>query len=178
MYTPAENLPDIIRFYRDELADQSGRLLSEILSERHEWLEFTHDYIQWLFPLAEASAFNPEAPVLTPAAIAEFRANPALGERLQQAFELMLSFYGLQQEPKPSGEFRVTRSADFEQRARNWLTPGNHNHLRITRILKSLGLLGLRPQADAFLACLLEISRDHPRIINTNTLSFWRTAVR
>jgi len=178
MNTPPESQPDIVRFYRGEQTDQSGRLVSEILSQGDEWLEFTHDYIQWLFPLTEASAFNPDAPVLTPSAIAEFRSDPALGERLQQAYQLMLGFYGFQSELNASGGLKVTRSAAFEPRAKNWLTSGNHNHLRITRILKSLGLLGLRPQADAFLACLLEVNRDYPRIINANTLNFWRNAVK
>ena len=177
MHKPIGSDSDLIQFYRGELPDQSGRRVAEILGQNQEWLELTHDYIQWVFPLTEASAFNPEAPVLTPAAIAEFRADPALGDQLQQAFRVMLAFYGLRLESTGTAGFKVTRGATFEQRAVNWITPGNHNHLRITRILKSLVLLGQRPQAEAFLLCLQEIGREHPRAISKTTLNFWRNAV-
>lgn len=56
-------------FYLGKEADSQGRTIEEIWEWDHEDLEDTHDYIQWLFPLQERSAFNPDAPVLTPEAI-------------------------------------------------------------------------------------------------------------
>jgi len=48
----------------------------------------------------------------------------------------------------------VLRAPFFAERAKNWVTPGNHNHLRITRVLKSLRLLGLEPETAGFFECL------------------------
>ncbi len=52
----------VLAFYRGEAADARGRWWRDILAKSDEWLEATHDYIQWLFPLPERSAFNPDAP--------------------------------------------------------------------------------------------------------------------
>ena len=82
MSASSASAPEIVRFFRGDQTDHCGRSLSESLGQRHDWLEFTHDYIQWLFPLTEASAFNSNAPILTPAAIAEFHADAVLRERL------------------------------------------------------------------------------------------------
>ena len=66
----------LLRFYRLEGTDARGRTLSEIWSWDADRLEGVHDYIQWLFPLPEASAFNPSAPLLTDATLEAFRADP------------------------------------------------------------------------------------------------------
>ena len=48
----------------------------------------------------------------------------------------------------------IRRSASFDERSRVWLTSGNHNFLRISRILRSLSLLGHGKNASALLECL------------------------
>ncbi|MDX2255402.1 MAG: opioid growth factor receptor-related protein [Pseudanabaenaceae cyanobacterium bins.39] len=53
----------------------------------------------------------------------------------------------------------------------------NHNHLRITRILRSLSLLGLKAYAKAFLACLKELDQENPKAIAPQTMEFWENAV-
>jgi hypothetical protein len=87
----------------------------------------------------------------------------------------MLGFYGL--EIQPGSAAAVHRAANFSQRAAVWLHPGNHNHLRITRILKSLTLLGLKEEAGAFLECLEAIYADAPDKISATSLRFWRDAI-
>ena len=55
---------------------------------------------------------------------------------------------------------------------------GNHNFLRITRILKSLSLFGLETPARAFLAELKTLYQtDGDTRIDANTWQYWRTAV-
>jgi hypothetical protein len=81
-----------------------------------------------------------------------------------------------------AGELRVTRAVSFAERSENWLTPSNHNHLRITRIPKSLRLLGLETEAIAFFECLaniyrLESAKATPRI-SEETFTFWLAAAR
>jgi hypothetical protein len=87
----------------------------------------------------------------------------------------MLRFYGLEIEFGSPPAVRL--ATDFPERAANWLHPGNHNHLRITRILKSLTLLGLREDAEAFLECLEAIYAEAPGKISAASLRFWRAAI-
>jgi len=65
----------------------------------------------------------------------------------------------------------------FEARASNWLRPGNHNLLRLTRILRSLTLLGLPVHALALLNTLEKIATERLDVITDTTLEFWRAAV-
>jgi hypothetical protein len=162
----------IVDFYAGKATDGAGRRLREIWGWDFERLEHTHDYIQWLFPLAERSRFNPDAPVLDAEQIAAFRADDTLRGPLLASLDVMLRFYGLAR----SG-MTVTRSGDWPLRSRNWLTPGNHNHLRLTRILKSLSILGLGEFARGLLAALESIYREHPGVISATTLEFWQRAV-
>jgi hypothetical protein len=166
-----------LEFYRGRGRDARGRTLDEILAWDFDTLEFTHDYIQWLFPLPEASAFNPEAPLLDATQIAAFRSGPTLKQRLLDSLRLMLRFYGLKDEERNDRSVLITRRPDFAARSENWLTPSNHNFLRLTRILRSLCLLDYESHAKALLDCLEQIYREHEAVIGSRTLSFWRKAV-
>jgi hypothetical protein len=61
-------------------------------------------------------------------------------------------------------------------KSRGWLHAGNHNHLRLTRILTSLRLLGLDDQSRALFLCLEQIAGGHPHAISATTLDYWRRA--
>src|SRR5262245_25032496 len=143
----------LVKFYRGEHPDSSGRWLREIRSWGYDRLERTHDYIQWLFPMRSRSQFNPDAPTLNEALIREFRHDERLRGELALSFRQMLAFYGFLLR-EGEGGMSVERSSEWSARSRNWLAPGNHNFLRITRILTSLRILGLSDEADAFLVAL------------------------
>ncbi len=165
----------LIEFYSGRAPDHAGRFLHEIQQWPDERLEAVHDFIQWLFPLREPSPVNPQAPVPDRATIEAFEAQPELRETLRTSFRRMLRFYGLKM---LAGEpLSIRRAPNFSERSRNWLHPGNHNHLRITRILKSLTLLGLRPEAAALLKCLEEIYAEDPAKISAVSMQFWRGAI-
>jgi hypothetical protein len=166
----------LLRFYRLEGPDARGRMLSGIWAWDAARLEGVHDYIQWLFPLAEPSAFNSQAPILTEETIAAFRADPELRPRLLHSLVLMLGFYGLALTTEPGGAPRIEPAADFAAKRRGWLRAGDHNHLRLTRILTSLRLLGLGDHSRALFACLAAIARDHPDAVSATTLDYWRRA--
>ncbi len=85
----------------------------------------------------------------------------------------MLHFYGFRHEAETG---KVVRGEQFETRSGWWVSPFNHNHLRITRILRSLTALGLGDRARAFLDALEEVHREHGQI-NEETLRYWRAAV-
>jgi Opioid growth factor receptor (OGFr) conserved region len=164
----------IVAFYSGG-RDDRGRTLDEILAWADDQLETVHDYIQWVFPTAHPSAVNPFAPLVTPGTVSAFRLQPALPARLGQSFERMLSFYGLKRLSTESVEVDATR---FRDRAAIWLHPGNHNHLRLTRIMSSLAVLGRREDALALQRCLLDrVLADAADRVSRMTLAFWRAAV-
>lgn len=164
----------LLEFYRGDAPDSEGRMFEEILKQDDDWLEYTHDYIQWLFPLREASRFNPDAPLLTDADIEAFQRSPLLRGHLKKAFERMLRFYGF------VWVGGVAPSENYFEREKNWITPHNHNFLRITRILTALKLLGLQREAVSFYDALRVIYENSSagKVIGKESLRYWYDAVK
>jgi hypothetical protein len=165
---------NLVDFYLGVAPDYQGRMLRDIWTWDYTRLEEVHDYIQVLFPLPEPSMFSSRAPILTNAEIGEFRKSQTLRENLLHSLRLMLDFYGLDYQDNP---VQVRKAPHFVQRAANWLILGDHNYLRITRILKCLRICGLDEQARAFLSCLLKVREENPREIGEETLAYWKNAV-
>jgi hypothetical protein len=166
----------LLAFYTGVATDDHGRTLDQILQWDDARLERTHDYIQWLFPNEVPSPVNPSAPIITAAYRQAFAQRPELRQNLRRALHRMLDFYGLQISDEP-GEPRVTRAADWQAKRANWLTPGNHNHLRLTRILKCLNLLGLPAHATALFKHLDQICHSAGgEAISARTQHFWEAA--
>jgi hypothetical protein len=163
---------DLVAFYRGEAADYQGRTLHDIWSWDDRRLEDRHDYIQVLFPLPEESRFNARAPLLDDATLARFRTDDVIRANLLQSFRMMLRFYGFRLDEKTGA---VVEAENFAERAGQWLWPGNHNHLRITRILRCLTLCGLQDQAAAFLKALLALPGQDR--ITSESRRYWRDAV-
>jgi hypothetical protein len=157
-------------------ADDEGRTFDEIVGWDDARLEMVHDYIQWLFPLPERSGANPWAPVLDAETIAAIRRDAAMQGRLRAGFLRMLAFYGFAGE----GDQVVVEGPRFAAAARNWLRAGNHNHLRLTRMLRSLRVLGLEQEATALWQALHELYEREKaagrRTISPETFAFWRQA--
>jgi hypothetical protein len=137
--------------------DSRGRRASDVLLLPDEQLEQIHDYIQWLFPLPSRSAAQPNAPVLTEAEIDAIRADLQMVETLNRAAERMLQFY---------------------RRTRWWLTGQDHNHLRITRIIRSLRLLVGPEAAQRFHQAILTLHAAAGAPVNPRSLRFWAEAAR
>lgn len=163
----------LLRFYAGEGTDDCGRTIADVWAYSNDLLESVHDYIQWLFPLADRSAFNPGAPLLDDDTIGRFRRDGVLRNNLERSLRVMLEFYGL-----AIARHEILRVPSFGDRSLNWLTPGNHNFLRLTRMLKSLSVLGLEDRARQLLQALEEIDGKRPGIIGERTLGFWKRALR
>jgi len=119
----------IVDFLEGRGVDGRGRTLDQVLAFDDAALERHHDFIQWLFPLSEPSGAVAGSPVLSPGDVAAIRTSTVSANGLQRAAARMAAFY---------------RGND------HWLVRFDHNHLRITRILKSLRLLLGDAPADAF----------------------------
>lgn len=166
----------IVAFYRNVGRDHRGRSLTSLREQTLPELERTHDYIQWLFPLPESSSASADAPILSDDDILAFRQSPHLREQLGRSLLTMLIFYGLESSG-PASSPTVVRGPTFPDRATVWLTTSNHNHLRLTRILRCLTVLGCRERACALLTCLEGIYADYGDVIGVRTVRHWRHAV-
>jgi hypothetical protein len=169
-------MSQLIDFYAGVGADHRGRTLDEILARDDDWLEHTHDYIQWLFPLVEPSRFNADAPLLTDADRAQFQRRPELRANMVRALHRMMRFYGLSVDDAVTVG-KAVQIVPSSAAIRGWLTFGNHNFLRITRILTSLRLVGLNPWAEAFFAGLSQLYQEQSSLIGAETFAYWQRAV-
>uniref|UniRef100_A0A8C1YUA0 Opioid growth factor receptor (OGFr) conserved domain-containing protein n=2 Tax=Cyprinus carpio TaxID=7962 RepID=A0A8C1YUA0_CYPCA len=130
-------------FYRGKLRSSPDELF---IDDFHQWLgeydllEDVHSYIQWLFPIQEPGV-NWRAHVLSKKEIKLFRKDKEVKTKLVQSYKLMLDFYGICLKDVSTGE--VARASNWKDRFKN-LNRHTHNNLRITRILKCLGTLGLK----------------------------------
>jgi hypothetical protein len=74
-------------------------------------------------------------------------------------------------------DYRIVRADHWRKNFRNWAVRFDHNHLRITRILRCLRILGLQKECDAFFAALKLVYDDPSIKIGERTLSYWTRAV-
>ncbi|HEY9615364.1 MAG TPA: opioid growth factor receptor-related protein [Microcoleaceae cyanobacterium] len=167
----------IVPFYLGTQRDAQGRTIAEIWAWSFDKLEHIHNYIQWLFPLPEKSAFNTNAPVVDQEVIQAFQNDVVLRQNLQRSFTVMLGFYGLEQQENDRGKVVITPSETYPVRQREWIGRFNHNYLRITRILKCLIIFGLEDDAQAFYDCLSQIYQENSDRIGSETLQYWTNAV-
>lgn len=145
----------IVAFLEGEGVDGRGRTIFDVLGMDDAALELTHDFIQWLFPLPEPSSAVPDAPVLTPADIEAIRNSIMAQCALAAATDRMEAFY------------RATHA---------WLQAHDHNHLRITRIIRSLRLLRGDGEADAFRDAVLSFVEATRAPVSARSRGYWATA--
>jgi hypothetical protein len=159
----------IVRFYSGQGTDDRRRSLADIQALDDARMEYIHDFIQWMFPLRDRSAYNPEAPVLTDDDVREFHDRPELRAALRRSFEAFLRFLGLEY---ADGSVRETER--FPRRAKVFEIP-NHNWLRITRVLLCLHTLGLVDESRAFFDYLQGVYEQR-RGVTDDTFAYWRDA--
>jgi len=152
-----------VLFYQHKISNQDGNGLNDIWKYNHSDYERDHHFIQWIFPSDEPSSININAPVVDDSAKKAFRRNPILRMRLQKSYRQFLNFIGV------SDSLIVTDEGLFYLRVRR----RNHNLQRITRVLRSLTILGLRDHAVPFYEFLMGYSND----INEVTIDYWNRAI-
>jgi len=141
----------LVRFYTDDGQDHTGRTYSDILAFSDTELESTHDFLQWIFPTANPSTYNPEAPLLDEETIAALKDNALFRTRFLSAAGRILRFWDI---PYAVDAEEVLRAGPITHRAA-WMTYDNHNLLRMTRLMESARLLGFKPLAESLFEALL-----------------------
>lgn len=174
-------MSNLVEFWLQGDKNPDGYTLEDMLDMSDSQLERSHNFIQWMFPLDEPSRAQPKSPVLTEEDIITLRSGSNF-DKLSFAMGVvcgrMLKFYGFSP-ARMDGDFRFILDNDFDQYASRWITPRNHNFLRLTRILKSLHLLGFSMYAEALQELLLKLADDpkYSRIIGPTTKEFWERAI-
>lgn len=166
-------MSQLLRFYYGSHPDHKGRMLAEVLRQDDHWLEVTHDYIQWIFPLADLSRASANAPLLDAATIEAFKSDELLRGHMRAAFVRMLAFYGL-----TVNREGIARASNWQDRKTEWFTSNTHNSLRLTRMLKSLFVLGFAWEARTLQALLETLcATDSDCGIATTSRRFWQEAI-
>ena len=145
-------MTEIVGFLEGKTPDHRGRIFAMLLQQTDHQAETTHDYIQWLFPLDEPSRSVNGAPVLTELDIDEIRQSSLAQANLVKSARWFLGFL---------------------ERNNLWVTKYNHNHLRITRVIKSLRLLASDEAADEFRDKVLVLAGDNLNLVDQKARGFW-----
>ena len=145
----------VLSFLQDTGPDHRGRFLSDILKFSDAQIESTHDFIQWIFPLDEPSSASSDAPILEPGEIALIRKSSLAAHNLNASVQ----WFG-----------------DFLTRNPHWRIEHDHNHLRITRMIKSVRLLQGEPAANALRDRMLAMAETSKDKISQIAFDYWRQA--
>lgn len=154
---------DVIEFYRTEYFK-----IMELTD--HGW-EARHDFIQYLFPNDEPSANSSTAPVLTPELQELWLASPTLQDQHRKAFYRFLEHIGLCFD-NLHGTITVVNKGLVLKR----IVWRDHNQWRITRVLRSMRLLGQPQLSNELYKVLLNINENYGSI-STITLDYWHKAM-
>lgn len=163
---------EIEKFYMNGCAYAGGHTLEYILNQSDDWLEQRHDYIQWLFPTDQLSRFNFKAPVISTKSADELvqKHGDKLKEKMLESFFRMAKFYGFHVFYNIDGSITIKSNDVIDK---GWLSKGNHNFLRLTRIMQSLQLFGLHDYCMALKKYLLDIACEYPNIVGEKTRQYW-----
>ena len=163
-------MSQITQFLQRKVSDNKGRQLADIWAFSDFQLEHTHNYIQWLFPIDKPSANNRYAPVLTENDIELCRQDMRIQENLIFSFNMMLKFWGIERQ-----DCQFILIANQPQNHKLWLTRYNYNQLRISRVIRSLGLLGQIQLAKDFQYFVIKTAYDSQKV-SEETMQNWLIA--
>ena len=177
--TEKAKVPFIVQYFDPEIRakDPSGRDLDDVLDYSDNQISRKHDFIQYLFPLPEESMVNPWAPLITKDAYDAFRDREELRKALLQGLKRMLDYYGFTFSTSDSdgGDGSIVPAQHFSEKSKvSWRRSMDHNHLRLTRIIRCFRVLSCEKEAKALYDALLE--NDTTNVVSRSSKMFWGRA--
>ncbi len=121
-----------------------------IMSYSAEDLEAEHKFIQHIFPTTTISPHNRTAPILDEETVQVLNMDSDVQRRQRMAFRIMLNFLKLEEMGAGTPKYQIVPSCDYRKDKPKWLNQNDHNQLRLSRMVKSLYLLGNEKEAIAF----------------------------
>ena len=146
-------MPSVLAFMEHHGTDHKKRKLLDVIEQDDHFWEHEYDFIQWLFPLDEKSMAVPNSPVIR---------------------EPEITFIKESVVAQTSLDTSIARYKEFLTLNQGWHTAHDHNHLRITRVLKCLKLLRDVESAQQFKYWVASELGDSIDIINAKTQQYWR----
>lgn len=142
----------LLRFVQGEGTDALGQMFHHYIDQDNKWWERSHKHIQWAFPLPEPSRAQPASPVATPVFYETVKEIKAYQGRMKTM---------------------TNRFLQFLDQTTAWHRKGDHNHLRITRVIRCLTLCGLTDLAEkVYNTCAEVVGPDAP------VLCYWSEALK
>ena len=146
---------NLITFLKDQEPDFNVRFLSDIWNFRDIDIERNHDFIQILFPLEiRSNNTSHHYYIDSPELLSDLINDDLVKENIIKSSKWFLKFLS---------------------RNEHWRKSQDHNHLRITRIIKCLRLIVSDEEADNFYDDVLELLGNN-NLVNKRTLEFWSEA--
>lgn len=174
---------NILDFYCFNGTDSFGRTVEDMIKMTDYQLEASHDVIQWLFPLHEESNYNPDCPILNKEQVDvllnDHRCRHEAQKNMYKVVLRFMRFLGFDlQMLSIDGVISSKFVYDpiLERNRKNWQTRGNHNHLRITRAIRSLRLFGLEEEAQRVFDAVSKSALE-ANCISENTMRYWTKAL-
>lgn len=143
----------ILDFYQDKGLG-AGRTFHQVLSLSDDELENNCDWVQHVFPLPEPSKKQPGSPVATQDDFNTLATTPLLKMRVLAA---------------------LGRYVAFLDSTTQWRRAKDHNHLRITRVIRCLCLCGLNDPAYDFYEYVKETVGS---VVGKETVWYWEEALK
>jgi hypothetical protein len=170
----------IIDFYEGKLkVGRNSLSFDDIIRLDDDGLEKCHDYIQWLFPLPEPSSFMKNAPLLDKET-AKLIANE-YSMRVMEAVRRIMKFW------RVTLNLHSPTHKPHMKLGQYWMKPKDHNHYRITRVIRFLFLLSKSSRgeqeklfyfnpAQSLLYAVLA-ANDEQKFATAETVDFWEEAL-
>ena len=146
---------NLVDFLNGTSPDHQGRYLRDIWDFNDRTIEHTHDFIQWMFPLTEKSLSVPGVPTLSATDIEAIRSSDVARANLERSAQWYLGFL---------------------QRNNHWIRSYDHNHLRVTRMVKCVRLVFGGTRADVIKKSVFQITGGGLNHISDRTLRYWEDA--
>ncbi len=156
--------------YLNYVKNQSNEFkFSEFDAFNEDELEYKHDFIQFVFPLAEQSSCNSSAPVIDlPYLKQAVESDPIIRERFTHSVRKMLHFWGMNY--AEDGTLSVS-NARYLQKLNN----RNHNTLRFSRMLRSMVYHGFPQESKKVLEYVLSLEQIKAGFDQRSGKTFWET---
>ena len=135
--------------------DHAGRTHVFICDQSDEWLESTHDFIQWLFPIEDERS---------------------RGDSIPDLFDEEVEMIKQSEEAQTAMLLSASRMRRFWSKNLHWVTEYDHNHLRITRCIKSLRLHAGVEEAETMKLWMSSFSVLKAKLISKSSLKYWKEA--
>ncbi|WP_439294769.1 opioid growth factor receptor-related protein [Lonepinella sp. BR2882] len=157
----------VIEFYLDQRKSEMNFSFEQMLAIEPLAIELGYFWIPWFFPVLERSKWNKKMPLLSPDEIEFFKQNEQIQQRFLQAFDAIMAYFEIQ---RNGTELTITET--LTQRS-YWLKNIGHQQKKISRIIRSLKLLGQELLARNLQQLAIKLGQEKGYLL-PDTLEIWQ----